>query len=160
MPQERRIRPEDAHELARLLRQAFLSGDDHVSLHWIETPMVLERVSDVEFLMRLPDQPDGTRIILGSDVRPDAYPAEFPYIPHEIAMVGASPFPSMATWWSTGDLDAILAEIERQCVASGWTRIDDTPAPDVDAIRHEYEKAGMRRYLGLGQGILSLIQRG
>jgi len=97
-------------------------------------------------------------VILGTGSRPANYPADLPYVPDEIVMLSSTVRHTMATWWSTGEVSTIFAEIERQCAAAGWTRRDAPPVPHEDVTLRVYEQAGRLRHLTLGQGIVSLIE--
>ncbi len=159
MRQERPILREDAEALARRLREAFDSGEDDIVVEWVGEPMRLKRVSEAEFLVQQADRPVATRVMLGSEVRPDGYPADFPYVPDEVVMLGTAEVPTMALWWSARDPAALFEAIERQCVAAGWSLRQDPSPPDASVTQRVYEKSGTMRYLTHSQGIVSLSQR-
>jgi hypothetical protein len=52
----------------------------------------------------------------------------------------------------------MLAEIERQCVATGWSQESDTPLPAPSVTRHTFIKGNASRYVMVGQGMLSLAE--
>jgi len=158
MPRERKIQREDAEALARDLRKAFGSVEDRVSVPWFERSLVLERVSGDEFLVRQSDVAVTGRLILASGAKPADYPPDLPYVPDEVVMLGPQTGHTVATWWSTGDLPSLLAELERQCAAAGWARQAEAPPTHEEVTLRVYEKAGMRRHIMLSQGIVSLIE--
>jgi hypothetical protein len=154
--QERRIEPEDAAAFADQLRGAFESRDSSVSVALAGNPLALDRVSSTQFVVRHPGVPGHSRVFLGGETRPEGYPADLPYLPHEVVILGID---NAAVWWSRNDLVTLLAEVERQCAASGWSREPETPVPDPSVTRHTFGKGNAVRYVALGQGILRLAER-
>ena len=121
--------------------------------------MVLERVSNVEFILREPSGGGDNRIVCGGGKRPAGYPSGLPYVPDEVVMFSMSALSQGATWWSPSDQSALFAELERQCLEAGWEKQSEPPMPDPEVTRCTYRRVGAMRHLMLSQGIVSLIER-
>ena len=156
--QERRIELEDAAAFANQLRSAFASQERSVSVVLAGNELTLDRVSQVEFVVRHADERGRSRVFLGDEARPEGYPTNLPYLPHEVVIMSINVADVMAVWWSRNDLFTMLAEIERQCAATGWSQEPDTPSPDPSVIRHTFIKGNASRYVMVGQGILRLAE--
>lgn len=156
---ERRITPEDSAALAQQLRDAFRSLEESVSFDWMGQSMVLERVSDVEFVVRQPSGGDTNRVVLGADARPPGYPGGLPYIPGEVVMFSTSALAQAATWWITSDQSTLFADLEHRCLEAGWERQSEPAMSDAEVTRCTYRKVGAMRHLMLSQGIVSLVER-
>jgi hypothetical protein len=159
MQKERPIRPEESAALADQLRQAFASDEQALTVNFADQALHLHRVSRSEFTMEHAGAPTAARVLLGSESILAGYPSDLPYLPGEIVMLsGAEPRIS-AVWWSRNDPEELLAQIDRQSLASGWTGGDRLPIPSSDATHCTYRKGNLMRYVLAGKGIVSVSHR-
>lgn len=159
MQQERPVRPEDAESLTDQLRDAFGSAENQLTAVFAGIQLRLERVSATEYHLWAPGAPAPARVVLSTAPEAPEYPADFPHLPGEIVMLTSAGAELTATWWSRTEPGELLAEIDRQTVASGWDAQPDQPIPGTGNTRRTYWKHGVLRSVMSGQGIVSLHQQ-
>lgn len=157
--QERPVRPEDAASLVDRLHDAFASAGKQRTVAFAGQQLRLEKISPTEYQLRTPGAPTPVRVILATEHKAAEYPAEVPHLPGEIVMVAGADANLTATWWSRTDPAELLAEIDRQSVASGWHRQPEQPIAGTGNLIRTYRRYGVLRSVMSGQGIVSLHQR-
>jgi hypothetical protein len=159
MQKERPVRPEDAESFADQLRDAFGSAENQLTAVFAGNKLRLERVSTTEFHLWAPGAPIPARVVLSTDPEATEYPADVPHLPGEIVMLASAGAKLTATWWSRTDPGELLAEIDRQTVASGWDTQPEQSIAGTSNTRRTYRKHGVLRSVMSGQGIVSLNQQ-
>jgi hypothetical protein len=158
MQKERPIQHEESAELTDQLRQAIVSDQESVTVQFADQLFHLRRVTRGDYTIERAGESMTARVLLTFGPMPPDYPSDLPYLPGEIVMLSGTHREVSAMWWSHSDPEQLLAEIDRQSLASGWTPEAPAAVPPFRTTHRTYRRSDMRRYVRAGQGILGVFQ--
>lgn len=157
-----RMVKEDVRRLARVLSAPEEAGDSFV----LSDGRVATIERDVEPGVRVRTRvaesdasPAMTALLLEpSDVRPDAWPDELPFVPNAKVVVMRTAEALTAAWSEVEDTAAFVDAIVTGSVESGWVRQKEIPSLLMMGGGVVLERDGIERSVSASMGSVLLIQ--